>query len=112
MLIFSEEPKEEEVGMSQVKAVVEEVTEKEEVDSDTDEVDVEEAVEAALVAVAVVVESVEEEVITIVTTTIEGRITIIEFIYWILQGTLHLNKYQLLFKIMCGTIFVLNKGQN
>ena len=61
---------------------------------------------------AVVVESVEEEVITIVTTTIEGRITIIELIYWILRGTLHLNKYQLLFKLMCGTIFVLNEGQS
>ena len=86
--------------------------EEEEIDLDTDEVDVEEAVEAALVAVAVVVESVEEEVITIVTTTIEGRITIIEFIYWILRGTLHLNNYQLLFKIMCGTIFVLNEWQS
>ena len=112
MLISSEEPKEEEVGISQVSPVVEEVTEEEDIYLDTDEVDVEEAVEAALVAVSVVVESVEEEVITIVTTTIEGRITIMELIYWILRGTLKLKKSQLLFKLMYGTIYVLNKGQS
>ena len=63
-------------------------------------------------AVAVVAEAVEEEVITIVTTTIECRITIMELIYHILRGTLHLEKSQLLFKVMYGTIFVLNKGQS
>ena len=62
-------------------------------------------------AVVVVVKDVEEEVITIVTTTIEGRITIMELIYKILQGTLHLKKSQILFRLMYGTIFVLKEGQ-
>ena len=69
---------------------------------------VEEAVEAAVVAVVVVVEAVEEYAIIIVTTTMEGRITIMELIHQILRETLHLKKSQLLFKIMYGTIFVLN----
>ena len=79
MLISSEEPEEEEVGMSQVPLVVEEVASEEEVDLDMekvkeedlnmDKVEVEEVVEAAVVAMAVVVEEVEEEEITTVTTT-------------------------------------------
>ena len=48
----------------------------EEVYLDMDEVEVEEAVEASIVAVAVVVEAVEEYAITIITTTMEGKITI------------------------------------
>ena len=51
---------------------------------DMEEVDVEEVVEAAVVAVAVVVEAVEEKAITIVTTTMEGIITIMELIHHIL----------------------------
>ena len=43
------------------------------------EAEVEEVVEAAVVAMAVMVKAVKEEVITIVTTTIEGRITIMLF---------------------------------
>ena len=130
MLISSEEPEEEEVGISQVSPVVEEVVAEEEVDFDMDkvkeeyldmdkvnekdldmdEVEVEEAVEAAVVAVAVVVEAVEEYAIIIVTTTMEGRITIMELIHQILRENLHLNESRLLFKLMYGTIFVLYKG--
>ena len=50
----------------------------------------------------------EVDPITIVTTTMEGRITIMELIHKILRETLHLKKSQLLFNIMHGTIFVLN----
>ena len=81
------------------------------VDLDMDEVEVVEAAVVAVVDVTVMVEAVEEEAITIVTTTTEGRITIMELIHRTLRETLHLNKSQLLFKIMYGTIFVLNKGQ-
>ena len=77
-------------------------------DLDMDEVEVEGAVEVVMVDVVVVVESVEEETSTIVTTTIEGRTTAMKLIHWILQITLHLKKFQLLFKLMYGTIFVLN----
>ena len=80
----------------------------EEVDLDIDKVNVEEVVEAAMVFVAVLVEAMEEEGITIVKTTIEGRITIMELIYQILQGTLHLNKSQLLFKLMYGKISLMS----
>ena len=66
MLISSEEPEEEEVGMSQVSSVAEEVALEEEVDLkvkqedlDMDEVEEEEAVEADVVAVVVMVEAVE-----------------------------------------------------
>ena len=66
MLISSEEPEEEEVGMSQVSSVTEEVALEEEVDLkvkwedlDMDEVEEEEAVEADVVAVVVMVEAVE-----------------------------------------------------
>ena len=59
-----------------------------------DKVEVE---EADVVTVEVVVEAVEEEAIRIVTTTMEGRITIMELIHQILQETLHLKKSQLLF---------------
>ena len=65
MLILSEEPEEEEVGISQVSLVVEEVATEEDVYLDMDkvkeedldmyDVEVEEAVEAAVVAVAVMV---------------------------------------------------------
>ena len=65
MFISSEEPQEEEVGISQASPVTEEVVSKEEVDLDMDnlkeedldmeEVEVEEAVEADVVAVAVMV---------------------------------------------------------
>ena len=92
MLILSEEPEEEEVGISQVSPVVEYVAEEEEVDFDLDEVKEEdldmdkvEAEEAVVVAVVVVVEDMEDESITIVTTTMEGRITIMELIHKILQ---------------------------
>ena len=61
-----------------------------------------------MVDVVVVVEYVEKETSTIVTTTIEGRTTAMKLIHWILQITLHLKKFQLLFKLMYGTIFVLN----
>ena len=118
--------------MSQVTPVVEEVAaedgvdfymdelkeeyldteEVKEEDLDMEKVDVEEAVEADVVSVAIVVEAVEEEAITIVTTTMEVSITIMELIHWILRGNLHLKKYQLLFKLIYGTIFVLNKGQS
>ena len=54
----------------------------------------------------------EEEAITIVTTKMEGRITIMELIHQILQETLHLKKSQLLFKLMYAKIFVLNEGQS
>ena len=107
--------------MYQVSPVVEGVEAEEEVylnmdkvkeeDVDMDKVEVEKAVEAVVVAVAVVVETVEEEAIKIFTTTIEGRITIMELIHWILQGTLHMKKSQLLFKLMYGTIFMLDKEQ-
>ena len=80
ILISSEEPKEEEVGISQVSPVVKDVVAEEEVyfymDKvkeeylDMSEVEVEEAVQEAMVDVAVVVKAVEKEVITIVTTTI------------------------------------------
>ena len=73
------------------------------VDLDMDKVEVVEAAVVAVVDVTVMVEAVEEEAITIVTTTTEGRITIMELIHWILQENLHL---------MYGTIFVLNKGQS
>ena len=75
---------------------------------DTYEVEAEQAVEASVVSVSFVVVAVEEEAITIVTTTMEGRITIMELIHKILRETLHLKKSQLLFNIMHGTIFVLN----
>ena len=68
--------------------------------------------DAAVVSVVVVVGAVEEHRITIITTTMEGRITIMELIHQILQENLHLNKSQLLFNLMHGTIFVLNKGQS
>ena len=54
-------------------------------------------------ALAVVVEGVEKESITIVTTTLKGRVTIMELIHQILREPLHLKKYQLLFKLMYGT---------
>ena len=57
------------------------------------------------------VEALEEEAIKIVTTTIEGIIKITELINWILQGTLHLKRSQISFKIMYEMIFVLNEGQ-
>ena len=60
---------------------------------------------------AVLVEAVEEEAITIVTTTMEGRIKIMELIHKILQETLHLKKSWILFKIMYGIISVLNEGK-
>ena len=88
--------------MYQVSPMVEEVATEEEVnlymekveeiDLDMDEVKMEYAVEVAVVVVAVVVEAVEEYGITIVTTKIEGRITIMELIYRILRGTLNLEK--------------------
>ena len=66
---FSEEPEEEEVGMSQVSQVVEEVTSEEEIDLDmeqvneedldTYEIEVQYAVEASMVSVAVVVKAME-----------------------------------------------------
>ena len=65
-----------------------------------------------MVSVAVVLEAVEEEAITIVTTTMEGRITIMELIRQILREFLHLKKSRLFFKIMHGTIFVMNKGKS
>ena len=131
MLIPSEETEEEKVGISQVSPVVEEVVAEEEVDFDMDkvkeeyldmdkvneedldmdEVEVEESVEAAVVVMAVVVEAVEEELITIVTTTMEGSIIITELIHHILQEILHLNKSQLLFHLIYGTIFVLKKDK-
>ena len=77
-----------------------------------DELNVEKSIEAAVVVMVVLVEAVEEEGITIVITTIEGRITIMELIYLILRGTLHLKKSQLLFNIMHEKILVLNKGQS
>ena len=55
--------------------------------------------------------AVEEEAITIVTTTMEGRIKIMELIHKILQETLHLKKSWILFKIMYGTISVLDEGK-
>ena len=107
--------------MYQVSPVAEGVEAEEEVylnmdkvkeeDVDMEKVEVEKAVEAVVVAVAVVVETVEEEAIKIFTTTIEGRITIMELIHWILQGTLHMKNSQLLFKLMYGTIFMLDKEQ-
>ena len=117
MLILSEEPEEEEVGISQVSLVVEEVTDEkdiyleagEEVDLDMDKVGVE---EAALVDVEVVLKALEEEIITIVQTIIEERFTTMKLIYRILRVTLHLKQYQLLFKLMNGTISVLNKRQS
>ena len=122
MFISSEEPKKEEVGISQVSSVVEEVVAEEEVDLgmdkvkkeylDMDKVEVEEAVETAVVAVAVVVEAVEEEAIAIVTTKMGGRIKIMELIHHILQETLHQKKYWILFKLMYGTIFLLNEGKS
>ena len=65
-----------------------------------------------VVAVAVVVEAMEEEAITIIATTMKGRIIIMDFIHQILRETLHLNNYRLLFKLMYRTIFVLNEGQS
>ena len=62
-------------------------------------------------AVAVMVEAVVEEAITIVTTTMEGRIIIMELIHHILREILHLNKSQLLFHLIYGTIFVLKKDK-
>ena len=62
-------------------------------------------------AVVVVVEAMEKEAIIIVTTTIEGRIKIMELIHRILRGNLHLKKSQHLFKLTFGTIFMMNKGQ-
>ena len=62
-------------------------------------------------AVVVVVEAAQEEAIEIVTTTMEGKITIMELIHQILRENLHLKKSQLLFKLMYGTIFVPNKGK-
>ena len=67
-----------------------------------DEVEVEEVVAAVVVAVAVVVEAMKQEVITIVTTIMEGRIAIMDLIHQILQETLHLKKSWILFKIMYG----------
>ena len=93
--------KEEDLDMDKVK----------EEDLDRDEVEVDEAVEAALVDVAVMVDALEEEAIAIVTTTMEGRITIMELIHQILQENLHLKKFQILFKLMYGVIFVPNEGQ-
>ena len=68
MLILSEETEEEEVGISQVSLVVEEVAaeeevnldmkELEEIDLDMEKVKVEEAAETVVVAVAAVVEAV------------------------------------------------------
>ena len=77
-----------------------------------DKVEVEESVEATVVSVAVVVEVVEEVEITIVTTTMEGRITVMKLIHQILRGALNRKKSHLLFKIMYGTIFVLSKLQS
>ena len=74
-----------------------------------DKVEVE---EADVVTVEVVVEAVEEEAIRIVTTTMEGRIIIMDLIHQILLENLHLRKSWLLFKVMFGTIFVLNEGQS
>ena len=79
---------------------------------DTDENEVEEAVEAAMVVVVVMVEAMEEEKIKIVKTTMEVRITIMDLIHQILLENLHLRKSWLLFKVMFGTIFVLNEGQS
>ena len=79
---------------------------------DTDEDEVEEAVEAAMVVVVVMVEAMEEEKIKIVKTTMEVRITIMDLIHQILLENLHLRKSWLLFKVMFGTIFVLNEGQS
>ena len=131
MVISSEEPEEKKVGISQMSPVLEQVVAEEKVylgmdkvkeedldmdkvkeeDLDRDEVEVEEAVEAALVDVAVMVDALEEEAIAIVTTTMEGRITIMELIHQILQENLHLKKFQILFKLMYGVIFVPNEGQ-
>ena len=108
--------------MSQVSPVVEEVAVDGEVDLDMDgveEVDlnmekvkVEEAADSDVVAMEVLVVAVEEESITIATTKIKVRITIMELIHQILQGNFHLNKSQILFKLMYETIFVLNEGQS
>ena len=80
ILISLEEIEEEEVGMSQVSTLVEEVAADEEVDLDMDavkeedldmdKVEAEDAVEVDVVDVVVVVEDVEEEAITTVTTEI------------------------------------------
>ena len=53
-------------------------------DLDIDKVEVEEAVDAYMVAVAVVVEALDEESTTIVSTKIEGRITIMKLKHRIL----------------------------
>ena len=90
--------------MDELKEENLDVNEVKEGDLDMNKVRLEEAVEAVVVAM----EDVEKEVIIIATTKIEDRITIMELIHWILQGTLHLKKSQLLFKIRYGTIFVLN----
>ena len=97
-----DEVKEEDLDMYEVK----------EVDLDMDEVEAEEAVYTAVFALTVVVEAVEEDSITIFTTTMEGRITIKQLINQILRETLHLKKYQLLLKLVYGTISVLNEGQS
>ena len=135
ILISSEGPKEEELVISQVSPVVEEVEVEQDVDLDMDEVteedldryevkeeyldmdeveaeEAEEAVEATVFALTVVVEAVEEESIKILKTTMEGRITIMELINQILRETLHLKKSQLLFKLMYGMLFVLNEEQS
>ena len=97
-----DEVKEEGLDMDQMKGG----------DLDMDEVEVEEAVLADVMDVAVMVVEVEEESITIVTTTMEGRITIMEVIHQISREKFHLKKSRLLFKLMYGTISVLNEGQS
>ena len=103
-VISSEETEEEELGKSQVSPVLEDVAVEEEGyldmgevkeegldmdkvkegDLDMEKIEEEEAVEVYVVAVAVVVEAMEEEAITIVTTKMEGIITIMELIHQIL----------------------------
>ena len=76
-----DEVKEEDLDMEKLK----------EEDFDMDKLEVEEAVEVDVVDVDVVVGAVEEEAIIIVTTTMEGRITIMELIHQILREILHLK---------------------
>ena len=84
-----EEVEKEDLDMDEVK----------EEDLDLDEVEVEEAVDMAVATVAVMVEAVEEEAITIVTTKMEGKITIKELIHQILRENLHVKRVDL---SVCG----------